>query len=78
MAHFLWNTWMPITIRFLQMKLCIVTYSDFVMWRQDGLIALRLDLDEQFFSSVGYSLNLLENGTLGSYEENCQVVLIVI
>ena len=36
----------------LQMKLCMVTFCDFVMWREDELVIIRIDLDEQFVTEA--------------------------
>ena len=36
----------------LQMKLCMVTFCDFVMWREDDLVIIRIDLDEQFVTEA--------------------------
>ena len=34
------------------MKLCMVTFCDFVMWREDELVIIRIDLDEQFVTEA--------------------------
>ena len=36
----------------LQMKLCMVTFCDFVMWKEDDLVIIRIDLDEQFVTEA--------------------------